>query len=549
MSYRMSSVQFMTNYQSSLNKTYQKQAKLLEQGDGSSIHRGSDDPVAYSKLLRYKVSVNENEQYTRNVQTATAWMQTTDIALTHIAEITKTFKEKTIEAATDVNGDADFDAIAKEMWAMIEEIYATSKAQHDGRYVFSGQKDKTEPFTLTTETQERAVTKTLNASQASFFKGVSTTAAGTVYQMLVVQDKDNNTYYLDLKEGKLYSENFVDSGYKEWVTKGKGYRDIDSIAESDTGVYSSVETDNVNSDTAVSGLSGFLGMTVTDKNDKDKAAEQTRSSLENLLSNVKYSSDSSATRQLTYLYEVSQASDSGTQITKILQNEGITTDAKVTDAFKNFLTDRKTDIEKYGKPGISYYFSNQGTVYSDTTISLAIGGEKKDFTIVTEKQSMVKYHGDSNYISMVKMNGATDTAADVVNAIGRDLFGSDIFDGEDSGYGTSSGSSMINNMLAVYNKVKAGDVKWLSADGVLLADAANAVVTNSQTTVGARLQLYTSVGEMLANQSDNITEEITNVSGTDVARMATNLMEMTTLYNMALALGGRVLPQSLADYL
>ena len=108
---------------------------------------------------------------------------------------------------------------------------------------------------------------------------------------------------------------------------------------------------------------------------------------------------------------------------------------------------------------------------------------------------------------------------------------------------------MINNMIMVYNKVKAGDVEWLSGDGVALADAANATVVNSQTIVGARLQLYTSVEEMLGNQSVNITEEITNVSGTDVAKLATNLMEMTTLYNMALALGGRVLPQSLADYL
>ena len=92
-------------------------------------------------------------------------------------------------------------------------------------------------------------------------------------------------------------------------------------------------------------------------------------------------------------------------------------------------------------------------------------------------------------------------------------------------------------------------MKWLSADGVVLADAANATVTMTQTTVGARLELYTSVKDMLANQSDNITDEIVNVSGTDVAKLATNLMEMTTLYNMALSLGGRVLPQSLADYL
>ena len=444
MSYRMSSIQFMTNYQSSLNKTYKKQAKLLEQGDGSTIHRGSDDPVAYSKLLRYKVSADENEQYTKNVKTAKAWMETTDSALTHIAEITKSFKEKTVEAATDVNNEKDFDAIAKEMWAMIEEVYATSKTQHDGRYVFSGQRDQTEPFTLSTETQDRAVTKTLDDSQKAFFLGnylSDSDVNDSVYQFIELEESSSgDTYYFDVYNEKLYTKDLVTKDYKDYMSQG-----IESASEVTVGV-----------------------------------------------STVSYT-------------------DTGISMTT--------------------------------------YLTNQGTLQSGSTMPLYVDGVLMNFEVQTSPQQMIKYHGDENYISMVKMNGATDTASDVVNTPGKDLFGSDVFDGSGSGYGTPSGSSMINCMLTVYNKVKAGDVEWLSDDGMILADSANATVTMAQTTIGARLELYTSVNEMLENQSDNITEEITNVSGTDVAKLATDLMEMTTLYNMALALGGRVLPQSLADYL
>lgn len=443
MSFRMSSIQFMTNYQSSLNKTYQKQAKLLEQGDGSSIHRGSDDPVAYSKLLRYKVSANENDQYTKNVQNATAWMENTNDALTHMAEITKTFKEKTIEAATDVNNDANFDAIAKEMWAMIEEIYATSKTQHDGRYVFGGHKDQTESFTLSTETVDRAVTKTLDDSQKHFFLGNYAESGDSVYQFIELKGSSGSTFYLDAYNNKLYTQDLVTEDYKDWLVKG-----VDSVENVTEGVSS-------------------------------------------------------------------------------VQN----TDSTVLD--------------------ISKYFTNQGTLIDTDTsvITINVDGTATEFEVQTSPQQMVKYHGDDNYISMVKLNGATDTVADIVNATGKDLFGTDVFDGSASNYGTPSGSAMINCMLTVYNKVKAGDVKWLVSDGMTLSDSANYTITTAQTTIGARLQLYTSVEEMLANQSDNITEQITNVSGTDVAKMATDLMEMTTLYNMALALGGRVLPQSLADYL
>ena len=89
----------------------------------------------------------------------------------------------------------------------------------------------------------------------------------------------------------------------------------------------------------------------------------------------------------------------------------------------------------------------------------------------------------------------------------------------------------------------------MSSDGVTVADVAHATMVVEETRIGARQQLYTSVETMLERQSDNITEDITNVSGTDIAKMATKLMQMTTLYNLSLSIGGRILPQSLADYL
>ena len=46
-----------------------------------------------------------------------------------------------------------------------------------------------------------------------------------------------------------------------------------------------------------------------------------------------------------------------------------------------------------------------------------------------------------------------------------------------------------------------------------------------------------------------ITGDITDVSSTDVARLAVQLMQEQTIYNMSLSLGARILPQSLADYL
>ena len=108
---------------------------------------------------------------------------------------------------------------------------------------------------------------------------------------------------------------------------------------------------------------------------------------------------------------------------------------------------------------------------------------------------------------------------------------------------------MLNQMLTVRTKVENADHDWLSKDGQTVADAAHSTTVNTETKLGARQQLYQSVQTMLENQNEIITNDITNVSSTDVAKLAVQLMQEQTIYNMSLSLGGRILPQSLADYL
>jgi len=149
---------------------------------------------------------------------------------------------------------------------------------------------------------------------------------------------------------------------------------------------------------------------------------------------------------------------------------------------------------------------------------------------------------------MTKKNGTTEPSSDTVNVNGPDIWGTDIFDNADSG-NTASGTAMLNNMLTVQAKVVASDFHWLSDDGQTLSDEAHGQTINTETKLGARQQLYTSVKTMLGNQQTLIQQDITDVMSADVAELATKLMESQTVYNMSLALGARILPSSLADYL
>ena len=166
----------------------------------------------------------------------------------------------------------------------------------------------------------------------------------------------------------------------------------------------------------------------------------------------------------------------------------------------------------------------------------------------TVQQQIVTYSGDMRYISMVKQNGSTEPTADTVNKTGQDIFGRDIFDDANSG-NEPSGTAMVNNMLTVYAKTKSADPRWLSSDGVTLADVANQVTLQAHTETGARSGLYTDMTSILTDHAENITRDITDVSATDVAALATKMMQQQTVMSMSLSMGARILPLSLVDYL
>lgn len=440
MSIRVSSNQMVYGYQKQLNDANTRQTSLLEQGDGSKLHRPSDDPVGYSKFMRYDTGLEENNQYTSNVSTAISWMRTSDAALVNMTAIQTTFKEKTIAAANDTNNTVDMAAIGKEMMAEIQELVSLGNTMQGDRYVFGGQQDLKQPFTMSEEKVERGLAKTLDDNQQAFFATeYDSGETGSLRQMLRLQVKDGtDEYYLNTQTGKIYSADFVENGYKDIMVK----EGRTSVADSD---------------------------------------------------------------------EV-----------------GAITNFKVADYFKN-----------------TGEIKNPGTANS---IEVTVNGVTTTMKFETVEQQIVKYTGDNKAISMVKKNGTTEPTADTVNVTGPQIFGSDIFDDPASG-NSYSGTAMLNEMLTVHNKVVSDDHKWLVTDGQTVSDEAHAVTVETETTLGSRQQLYTSVKTMLTTQNETITSDITDVSSTDVAQLAVKLMQEQTIYNMSLSLGGRILPQSLADYL
>lgn len=515
MAVRMSSMQYMYNYKNALNRTYAKQQRIFEQADGSKIHKGSDDPVAYANLMRYEFTQNENETYTSNVQTANSWMKNSDAIISNMAANVATLSTKANQAANDYLSESDSKSIAKEMNATLEEVMANCNYQLGDRFLFAGQKDTTQPFTMSTMTQERGLAKTLDAKQAEFFKGTRGNVNNELYQMLSLEDTDGNTYYLDTQSGFMYTKEFVDEGYKDLIAGGKNY--ITDVDEEDYAVTDWRMSEADAMDILESASADDILAVV---NDESKNTEIKRA--------LRRISDSDNAE--TYIAEIADAVD------------GVT-EHQVQTAVRK--------CSNYASVMVSNYFDNRGVINDATSIDgveVSVNGETKNLKFTTILQKIVTYTGDDNHISMVKLNGANDARSDIVNLTGQDIWGCDIFDDETSG-NEKSGTAMLNNIITVYNKTESCDSHWLSSDGITLADVAHATLNIAETTLGARMQLYTNVEDMLENQSTIITGDITDLSSADVAQLAIQLTELTTIYNLALSLGGRVLPQTLAEYL
>lgn len=459
---RVSSTMMIDNYLTQTNNIFENQTKLMEQSDGSKLHRPSDDAIGYSKYLRFSDSKSENTQYQENVKTGLSWMKNTDSAMVNMTDRLKTIVEKVIEAGNDPNTEPDMQAIAREILGCVQQVVSAGNTQVNGRYLFSGQADLTQPFVTSTEQLDRGVIKSLDEKQIEFFNDGETVAAngGTaVTQFLTLNGDDGNEYYLNTRTGYFYTKDFVQEGYKDQIA---------------------------------------LGNSVVDNTDPAMVAERLP-----------------ATRTVT--------TATGATVT--------VWDDEVSDHFDN--------------RGVIKETSNVGKNWSSTVM---INGTAVELKFDTINQTIVTYQGDTKHISMTKKNGQEDQTSDTVNVNGLDLCGTDIFDDPFSG-NKQSGSAMMNNLYAIVKKTESGDSHWLQSDGVTLANDAHDDVLIAETKMAARAQVYTDVSSMLDDQALTITGDISSIADTNVAELSVMLNTITTIYSMSLAVGSRVLPLSLADYL
>jgi len=132
-----------------LNDGMSRLTRLQSQlASGKQITRPSDDPYGTSRALALRGELGGLDQFQRNVDDGTGWLNTSDTALGQMSDVLARVRELLVQGGTDTAGPSSRAAIADEIDQLAESVKQEANVQYGGRFVFSGTATDTAPYVL-----------------------------------------------------------------------------------------------------------------------------------------------------------------------------------------------------------------------------------------------------------------------------------------------------------------------------------------------------------------------------------------------------------------
>ncbi len=144
---RITSFTIFNQLTRSLNDNLRSMSRLSNMlATQKRINNPSDDVSGMMKVMDYKVSINEIEQYRRNIDEAEAHLGFADTTMTSVTAALTRASELANQAS---NGSQNADtraATAKEVAQLIDEVISLANSKFENKYLFSGFKTDTQTF-------------------------------------------------------------------------------------------------------------------------------------------------------------------------------------------------------------------------------------------------------------------------------------------------------------------------------------------------------------------------------------------------------------------
>jgi flagellar hook-associated protein 3 FlgL len=102
------------------------------------LHKPSDDPVKVGRTLRLQSEITLSTQYSDNLDSAKAWLETTESSLSEVNKVMQRIREITVQGANGVLKEDDKSKISQEIGQLREHLITVSNQTYTGRHIFSG---------------------------------------------------------------------------------------------------------------------------------------------------------------------------------------------------------------------------------------------------------------------------------------------------------------------------------------------------------------------------------------------------------------------------
>lgn len=143
--------QFVRSLQKNLTDLSESNEKLAT---GKKINKPSDDVIGISRSLDYKVSINLNNQYLRNIDEAISHLSYTEMRLSLVSDTLIRLKELTLTGISDNVDALGRQSIANEVKQLRDHLLNLANSKFRDRYVFSGFRTDIPSFNSTTYVYE-----------------------------------------------------------------------------------------------------------------------------------------------------------------------------------------------------------------------------------------------------------------------------------------------------------------------------------------------------------------------------------------------------------
>ena len=128
-----------------LKRLYKLQEKVAS---GKEFQNPSDNPSGVAAVFSLRSTLTTSTAYLDSIANTDSWMTTTDFSLNQAVQLATRAINLARQGGTDTVGDEQRSSLATEIDIIIQQAVNVANSTHEGKYIFSGFKTQTPPFSL-----------------------------------------------------------------------------------------------------------------------------------------------------------------------------------------------------------------------------------------------------------------------------------------------------------------------------------------------------------------------------------------------------------------